>query len=169
MITLIACSVCGRKVENDNVQGLKYKRKNYCIDCFCDNFKQVEVDKHFAYLRFQDVAGRVPTAQEWTQMERLIKEHDWDWYKIEKMLEYVYQVECKEISEDYGIIGILPFYETQARKFFNTVDRVLDSLTNEESFEEDVVVFATQYKRKPGKIEFKSIDRLINWEEEDDE
>lgn len=165
----IKCGICGISVENDNQNGLKYKRKNYCINCFCESFKQEEVDKHFAYLKFIQVSGKEPSPAEWIQMNRLIKEHDWDWYKIEKMLEYVYQVECKEISEDYGIIGILPFYETQARKFFNTVDRVLDSLTNEESFEEDVVVFAIQYKRKPGKIEFKSIDHLINWEEEDDE
>ena len=107
--------MCKKKVENDNVQGLKYKTKSYCIDCFYENVKPNEVDKHFMYLKFQSITGRVPSSAEWTQCERLIKDHKWDWQKIELMLEYVYLIEEVEISDDYGVIGILPFYENQAR------------------------------------------------------
>ena len=80
---MITCHVCKKKVENDNVQGLKYKTKSYCIDCFYENVKPNEVDKHFMYLKFQSITGRVPSSAEWTQCERLIKDHKWDWQKIE--------------------------------------------------------------------------------------
>ena len=159
------CCKCGKTVEDDNVNGLKYKRKNYCVDCFCNEFEQDEVDKHFAYLTFQRIFGRVPSSAEWTQMTRLIKEHDWDWYKIEMMLIYVYEIELKEVTEEYGAIGILPYYEAQARKFFKERDNAMN-----ESYEEPEVIkiFGMQIKKQPKKVEFTSIDNLIDWDDDEE-
>ena len=164
---MIQCCICGKKVENDNVQGLKYKRKNYCYECFCNEFNPVEVDKHFAYLKFQDIFNRVPTSAEWTQMTKLVNEHKWEWNKIELILEYVYLIERREIDEEYGAIGILPFYEAKARKFYDTLDEVYNTLDNVEE-PQKVTVYATNYTHKKP-VELKSIDELVNWEEEDDE
>lgn len=147
------------------MNGLKYKRKNYCVDCFCNEFEQDEVDKHFAYLTFQRIFGRVPSSAEWTQMTRLIKEHDWDWYKIEMMLIYVYEIELKEVTEEYGAIGILPYYEAQARKFFKERDNVM----NEDYEEPEVIkIFGMQIKKQPKKVEFTSIDNLIDWDDDEE-
>ena len=157
------CCKCGKIVEDDNVNGLKYKKKSYCVDCFCNEFDQDEVDKHFAYLTFQRIFDRVPSSAEWTQMTRLIKEHDWDWYKIEMMLIYVYEIELKEVTEEYGAIGILPYYEVQARKFFKERDNAMN-----EDYEEPQVIkiFGIQIKKQPKKVEFTSIDNLIDWDDD---
>lgn len=159
------CCKCGKTVEDDNVNGLKYKRKNYCVDCFCNEFDQDEVDKHFAYLTFQRIFDRVPSSAEWTQMTKLIKEHDWDWYKIEMMLIYVYEIELKEVTEEHGAIGILPYYEAQARKFFKERDNVMN-----ENYEEPKVIkiFGMQIKKQPKKVEFTSIDNLIDWDDNEE-
>lgn len=163
---LLKCCKCGKTVEDDNVNGLKYKKKSYCVDCFCNEFDQDEVDKHFAYLTFQRIFDRVPSSAEWTQMTRLIKEYDWDWYKIEMMLIYVYEIELKEVTEEYGAIGILPYYEAQARKFFKERDNAMS-----EDYEEPKVIkiFGIQIKKQPKKVEFTSIDNLIDWDDEDDD
>lgn len=164
---MITCHVCKKKVENDNVQGLKYKTKSYCIDCFYENVKPNEVDKHFMYLKFQSITGRVPSSAEWTQCERLIKDHKWDWQKIELMLEYVYLIEQVEISDDYGVIGILPFYENQARKFYKQLDDIYDSL--EDDFEDEVITIYVRQLEKPKKeVELTSIDNLIDWDDEEE-
>ncbi len=159
------CCKCGKIVEDDNVNGLKYKKKSYCVDCFCNEYDQDEVDKHFAYLTFQRIFGRVPSSQEWTQMTRLIKEHDWDWYKIEMMLIYVYEIELKEVTEEYGAIGILPFYEAQARKFFKEQDNAMKS-----SYEEPELIklFGIQLKKQPKEVHLISIDDLIDWSEDEE-
>lgn len=159
------CCKCGKQVEDDNVNGLKYKKKNYCVDCFCNEFKQDEVDKHFAYLTFQRIFGRVPTSQEWTQMTRLINENDWDWYKIEMMLIYVYEIELKEVSEEYGAVGILPFYEAQARKFFKEQDNVMNC---DYEMPETIKVFGVQLEKQPKHVELKSIDLMIDWDDEEE-
>jgi hypothetical protein len=160
---LLKCCKCGKTVEDDNVNGLKYKKKSYCVDCFCNEFDQDEVDKHFAYLTFQRIFDRVPSSAEWTQMTRLIKEYDWDWYKIEMMLIYVYEIELKEVTEEYGAIGILPYYEAQARKFFKERDNAMS-----EDYEEPKVIkiFGIQIKKQPKKVEFTSIDNLIDWDDD---
>ena len=152
---MITCHVCKKKVENDNVQGLKYKTKSYCIDCFYENVKPNEVDKHFMYLKFQDITGRVPSSAEW------------DWQKIELMLEYVYLIEEVELSDDYGVIGILPFYENQARKFYKQLDDIYDSL--EDDFEDEVItIYVRQLEKPKKKVELTSIDELIDWSEEEE-
>ena len=99
-------------------------------------------------------------------MTRLIKEYDWDWYKIEMMLIYVYEIELKEVTEEYGAIGILPYYEAQARKFFKERDNAMS-----EDYEEPKVIkiFGIQIKKQPKKVEFTSIDNLIDWDDEDDD
>ena len=160
---LLKCCKCGKTVEDDNVNGLKYKKKSYCVDCFCNEFDQDEVDKHFAYLTFQRIFDRVPSSAEWTQRKRLIKEYDWDWYKIEMMLIYVYEIELKEVTEEYGAIGILPYYEAQARKFFKERDNAMS-----EDYEEPKVIkiFGIQIKKQPKKVEFTSIDNLIDWDDD---
>ena len=163
---VITCSKCKTKVEHDNVNGFKYKSKNYCIDCFVESFEPDEVDKHLMYLKFQSIAGRTPSSAEWTQMSRLIKEHGWTWYKIEKMLEYVYLIEKVQNDEGYGFIGILPFYEFQAKKFYEDVKNVEESVC-EIVDEELEVVYGRQYEPPKKEINLKSIDDAIDWSEED--
>ena len=163
---VITCCKCKKKVENDNVNGLKYKAKSYCIDCFFDSFEPDEVDKHMMYLTFQEIAGRTPSSSEWTQMAKLIKEHKWTWRKIELMLEYVYLIEKVQNDEGYGFIGILPFYEFQAKKFYDEVILVEESVCEVED-EEIEVIYGKQYEEPKKEIKLKSIDDLLDWSEEE--
>jgi hypothetical protein len=118
------------------------------------------------YLKFQDITGRVPSSAEWTQCERLIKDHKWDWQKIELMLEYVYLIEQVELSDDYGVIGILPFYENQARKFYKQLDDIYESL--EDDFEDEVITIYVKQLEKPKKeVVLKSVDDIWNEDDED--
>ena len=83
------------------------------------------------------------------------------------MLEYVYLIEQVELSDDYGVIGILPFYENQARKFYKQLDDIYDSL--EDDFEDEVITVYVRQLEKPKKeVQFTSIDDLIDWSEEEE-
>lgn len=164
------CTVCGVETVADSVNGIKYKKKTYCIDCFYDSFPEKEVNKHFFYVRFQDIFKRVPSSMEWTQCERFIKESNWDWVKLDCILEYVYQIEGHPVDENYGAIGILPFFETRAKSYFNQYSNVLKSLDDNLYSDEVEVVRGRQISVKPPtKKERKSIDGLINWDEEEDD
>ena len=164
---MITCHVCKKKIENDNVHGLYYKNKPYCVECFCSTIKPNEVDKHFAYLKFQEIVGRIPTRAEWTQCEKLIKESDWNWQKIELMLEYVYVIEQVDFESDRGVIGLLPYYELKAKKFYKMLDDVYESL-EEDIVDEVVTVYVKQLEKPRKKVELKSIDDLIDWDDEEE-
>lgn len=169
----LTCSICGKKVENDNFNGFKYNRKSYCYDCFVDTNKVEVVDKHMFYLRFQRLFNRKPDSVEWTQCERLVKGGKdgkfakWDWNKLEMVLSYVYEIECLEPNDENGCIGILSYYEKKATKFFDEYNRLTDLSINlgyHEPKEVEVRLQPRTTKRKRNEI--RSVDALIDWEEE---
>ena len=55
---VITCCKCKKKVDNDNVNGLKYKAKSYCIEHMITNFEldRLEFDKNLVtvYLSKRD-------------------------------------------------------------------------------------------------------------------
>ena len=159
---------CGKEVCEDNVTGFHYRGIFYCSSCFFKKIKQNEIDKHFAYIKFQEITGRVPTNMEWNQCERLlIQERGWNWQEVELVLTYVYEIEQKEISEEYGIIGLLPYYKKQAKEFYKIIDGVYESL--DDDFEDEVItVYVRQLEKPEKKVELTSIDDLINWDDDDE-
>lgn len=171
-MALITCGACGTKVEHDNINGLKYKRKSYCYDCFANSFDLPTVDKHMFFLKFQTLFNRNLTNVEWIQCENLIKGvkgDKWDWNKLEMVLTYVYEVENLDESEEYGSIGILPYYEKRAEKFFDHYNKVYDSIEAMSNVEvEEVNVYSNQFTEPKKPVVLKSIDKMINWEEEED-
>ena len=154
-------------------QVIDYKRKKYCHSCFEENFDQEIVDKHYCYITFQNIFNRKPTDAEWTQMNKMVKGNtesstSWTWAKIEYALQYVYEVEKLEVSEEYGVIGILPYYETKMMKFRNECFGVEDDV-DEFGFgmgEEETVYIIPPKKENNNKR--KSVDELIDWEEVED-
>lgn len=172
-MSMLTCVNCGVKVENDSINGLKYKRKSYCYDCFSTLFDLQIVDKHMFFLKFQSLFGRNLTNVEWIQSENLIKGvkgDKWDWNKLEMVLTYVYEIERLNESEEYGSIGILPYYEKKAEKFFEHYNKVYDSIEAQSGVEVEVVdIYSNQFKEPKKPMVLKSIDSLIEWSEEDGE
>lgn len=170
MAKLIKCSKCGLSFESIDI--IEFNRKKYCIECFETSHKPEVVDQHYFYLKFQELFNRKPNEQEWTQCRRLINNTqssgEWDWRKIEKVMTYVYNVERKDISEEHGVIGILPYYEYKADKFYDEyyeICDIVDELGNLTPKEEHIYI--KPRKKKPKEVKLKSIDKLINWEEEE--
>lgn len=170
MAKLSKCTKCG--LEAHSTELVEYKRKKYCYDCFEDMLPPDEVDKHFCYLTFQRIMGRKPTQVEWIQMNKMVTKDttsstEWTWRKIEWGLEYVYLIEKHEVSEEYGVIGILPYYESRLVKFFNECVAIQNSCEDADlSFgEEDIILIDKPVVREFTKL--KSIDSMIDWEEEE--
>ena len=61
------CCVCTKAFQNVDI--IKFKRKNYCYDCFEQSYPQDVVEQHYFYLHFQEVIGRPPTQVEWIQLK----------------------------------------------------------------------------------------------------
>lgn len=155
----VKCPCCGDTLERED--GVPFKNRYYHESCFYDSFSEDEVDKHFFYLRFQDIFGRTLSNQEWTQCSRMIKE-GWTWNKLENVLDYVYRIEGKDDVDEYGAIGILPFYELKAKQFFIMKWNADDAIENiDEAEEEEVVVKCYQYKRKQKERPQKDLDKLL--------
>ena len=173
MAKLIKCCVCN--VDDFTEEEIvKYNRRNYCYPCLEEKLKPDEFDKHMFYLRFERLFNRKPTKAEWAQCNNLLgdthSEGEWTWVKIEKVLSYVYEIERLEISSEHGAIGILPYYEYKADKFYEEYYEIYDMAYEvvEEREEEKTVRFKMSTS-KPKKLELKSVDKLINWEEEDED
>lgn len=161
------CSLCG------TTRGVfEYKRKKYCEDCFIKSFDEQTVNKHFCYLTFQDIFGRKPSDMEWTQMNKMVAKTTesstvWTWGKIEYALWYVYNIEKVDALEDSGVVGLLPYYEAKMMKYRNSCLDVQDDI-EEYGFgigeEETVIINPKEVKEI---FKSKSIDALINWDEDD--
>jgi hypothetical protein len=83
---------------------------------------------------------------------------------------YVYEVEGMETNEEYGVIGILPYHEYRADKFYEqyyAICDMVDEMEDIEQEEEEVHIYTKPYRQKSKKVELKSIDKLINWEDEE--
>lgn len=173
MAKLTKCCICDCElgfVEDDTIP---YKKKNYCHDCFSANHKPEIVDQHLFYLHFQKLFNRKPTQAEWTQCRRLINDEnssgEWDWLKIEKVMTYTYEIEKLESTGEYGVIGILPYYEHKADRFYTEYYDLWDRIEEMGSLEgEETHVRIKLKKTKPKKLELESIDAVVNWEEDED-
>ena len=82
---------------------------------------------------FQRIFGRKPNDMEWTQMNRMVAKNSesesvWNWRKLEYALEYVYEIEQVQVQEEYGVIGILAYYEAKMMKFRNECFDVMDDI-----------------------------------------
>ena len=162
----ITCKVCGKKVPHDNINGLKFRRKSFCVECFENEYDSDVVDKHYVQIKFQEVTGRVPTKEEWMQFEKLMREYEWDWNIVYNMLDYVYLIELVPIDEE-RLIWTLPFYRKKALKFQKQLEGVYASL--EDDFEDEVVTVYVRQLEKPKKeVKLTSIDDLIDWSEEEE-
>ena len=124
MASKVKCPTCSRM--NDREETIPYKKRYYCIECFEYSFGEEEIGKHYFYLTFQEVLGRKPMQVEWIQCDRLINE-GWTWIKLEDIFKYVYLVEGLHESNEYGAIGILPYYEIKAKRFLDRLYEVKES------------------------------------------
>ena len=162
------CCVCGCILGEGEV--LEYKRKKYCYKCFEESYDEETVSKHYCYLTFQRIFGRKPNDMEWSQMNRMVAKNSesesvWNWRKLEYALEYVYEIEQVQVQEEYGVIGILPYYEAKMMKFRNECFDVMDDI-DEFGFgmaDEETVVIKPRKENYEHKI--KHID--IDWSDED--
>ena len=149
----VKCPHCQQQFIKENEPHIPYNRKYYHVGCFEEHFEEEIVYKHYFYLTFQDAIGRVPTAMEWTQCQRLIDNDGWSWLKLEDMVKYVYTVEKVKTTEEYGVIGLLPYYEFRAKRFLDTMYEVMDSPVYRVA-DEGEVIYARQrdIKREPRKM-----------------
>ena len=125
MAKLIKCCVCN--VDNFAEEEIvKYNRRNYCYPCLEEKLKPDEFDKHMFYLHFQNLFNRKPTQLEWIQLDKMIDDskqaqNPWDWWRLDKMLTYVYEIECLEPSDEHGVVGIFPYLELKAIEYFRSL------------------------------------------------
>lgn len=168
----VKCPVCEKQIERDDLHTIPYKKRYYCEDCFCDSFPEDEVEKHFFYLDFQDVVGRIPAQLEWLQCNKLV-DAGWNWRRIHDVFMYTYVIEEKPISNEHGTIGILPYMEFKAKEFLKIkweADEHNGAVAIED--EEEIVVYtsANHIPHKSGRNKPKAdIDSIINdddlWED----
>lgn len=165
------CCVCGITITDNYVD---YKRKKYCHECFSSSFDETTVDKHYCYLMFQRLFGRKPSDVEWTQMNKMVKgstesSTEWTWRKVEYALYYVYEVEKFEPDSEFGVIGILPYYESKMMKFRNECFDIEDDVMEYGyGMSEPEVVIIKPLENEHETRKRKSIDSLIDWEEDDE-
>lgn len=156
----VKCPHCQEQIEKDGA--VPYNKRYYCYDCFWEAFKEEECEKHFFYLTFQKIIGRVPLNLEWIQCNKLIDD-GWSWSKIEDVFYYTYKIECKQVTEEYGTIGILPYVELRAKRFYE--DKWNADSSNHETVVEvaDRIVYTSNAVIKPSKTkkQHKNIDRLL--------
>ena len=123
-------------------------------------------DQHMFYLHFQRIFDRIPSNLEWIQCTKMVKEEGWTWHKIEDVMEYVYEIEHLDESEEHGAIGILPYYELRAKQFFKKLWEVQESESfNTDNDEEDIVCQQINSRSFTKRKENKDLDDI--WEDED--
>lgn len=164
MAKVVKCPKCGEQFDKDKEENIPYKNRYYHVECFEQAFDEEEILKHYFYLTFQDIFNRKPLQLEWIQCQRLIDE-GWTWNKLEDVMKYVYTVEGLQETDEYGVVGILPYYELKARKFIDMMWDVKDNGAYET--EEGEVVYASQLDltHLNVKVENNDVDRV--WEDDD--
>lgn len=166
MVKAIKCCVCANEfIEGDIV---KYNRRNYCYDCLEAKLKPDEFDKHMFYLHFQELFGRKPTQLEWIQLDKMIDDskqshNPWDWWRLDKMLTYVYEIECLEPSDEHGVVGIIPYLELKASQFFRSLEEALEHNSQVEMVTEVKKIQTLNVKRQVNKPKLViDLDALLN-------
>lgn len=170
MAKLSKCCVCDNQFNADYI--VNFKRKKYCYDCFEQSYSQDVVEQHYFYLHFQETIGRSPSQLEWIQLKKMIEDskstnHKWDWWVLDRILTYTYEIEKKEISEEYGVVGIFPYMELRARQFFRIYDEAYEHNSQCGEIEyETVEIRSHNPKRRKAKPLYKAnLDDIVNDED----
>ena len=159
----VKCPYCSKM--NNKEDTIAFNKRYYCHECLELALTPEEYDKHMFYLHFQRVFGRTLAQVEWIQCDNLIKQQ-WTWHKIEDVMEYVYEIEHLDESEEHGAIGILPYYELRAKQFFKKLWEVQESESfNTDNDEEEIVCQQINSRSFTKQKENKDLDDI--WEDED--
>ena len=159
----VVCPHCKQQLNRE--EGIPFRKRYYHDNCLYEAVGEVEYDKHMFYLHFQRIFNRVPSNLEWIQCDKMI-EQQWTWHKIEDVMEYVYEIEHLDESEEHGAIGILPYYELRAKQFFKKLWEVQESESfNTDDDEEDIVCQQINSRSFTKRKENKDLDDI--WEDED--
>ena len=164
MMAKVKCPVCEQMLEKEHAEPCN--KRYYHADCLVEALSPDDYDKHMFYKRFQRIFNRTLSNIEWIQCDKMIKNDGWTWNKLEDVMEYVYEIEHMDDSDEHGAIGILPYYELRAKKFFQKLWEVQSSETfNTEQDEKEIFCKQVNTKDIIKQKEVKDIDRL--WDDED--
>ena len=156
----VKCPICGEELPKE--EAVPFRKRYYHRECFEEAFDEDEVEKHYFYLTFQEITGRVPSTQEWVQAKRLVDDEKWTWNKVEDIFYYTYVIENTPVNNEHGTIGILPFVDLRAKAFF---EKKWNADNYEPIEQKDVVVYGKQFEKKTKQKELKDIDRLVGSED----
>ena len=161
----VKCPNCGKMINRE--EGIPYNKRYYCNDdCLFEAIGEDLYDQHMFYLHFQRIFDRIPSNLEWIQCTKMVKEEGWTWHKIEDVMEYVYEIEHLDESEEHGAIGILPYYELRAKQFFKKLWEVQESESfNTDDDEEEIICQQINSRSFTKQKENKDLDDI--WEDED--
>ena len=160
----VKCPHCKNELTKE--EAIPYNRRYYHDDCLFEAIGEDLYDQHMFYLHFQRLFNRIPSNLEWIQCTKMVKEDGWTWHKIEDVMEYVYEIEHLDESEEHGAIGILPYYELRAKQFFKKLWEVQESESfNTDNDEEEIVCRQVNSKTIVKQRENKDLDGI--WEDED--
>ena len=167
MAKLIKCCVCNVD-DFAEEEIVKYNRRNYCYPCLEEKLKPDEFDKHMFYLHFQNLFNRKPTQLEWIQLDKMIENSKnnhigWDWWRLDKMLTYVYEIECLEPSDEHGVVGIFPYLELKAIEYFRSLDEAEEANMDVDMTTEVKKIQTSNIKRQTSKQKLKiDLDAILN-------
>jgi hypothetical protein len=156
----VKCPICEEYLPKE--EAIPYRNRYYHRECFEASYSEDEVDKTYFNLTFKKVVGRIPTTQEWVQANQLIDNEGWTWNKIEDVFYYTYVIEDRQVNNEYGAIGLLPYMELRAKAFYEKKWKASDYEPVEQK---DVVVYGKQIVKERKPKETKDIDRLVGSED----
>ena len=163
------CSKC--KHEYTEEQMTKVGKKHYCNDCY-DNYYLPEVEDWSTL--FENIKGRNNLKTLPISTITLLKRYHNDdkLSYIGMSLTYDYIKDYTDIKEVEGkdngnyMVGLIPYFYTQAKTFFEDYFRLEDLAENAEE-DNEIVIKSKQYNKE---IKKKDIDiSSINFEEDEDD
>ena len=87
----------------------------------------------------------------------------WDWWYLDRLLTYAYEIEKIQPNEEYGVVGIFPYMEFKAMKFFKTYDEAYDHNVEFEIENEVIEIYASNQRRiAPKQKERVFLDDIVN-------
>ena len=129
---LKTCPYCGESIKKDS-PNVPYKGRSYHKKCFEKKVKPKaelknglseeeykEKKKYFEYLR--QLTGMDLSAKIYALTDDYIKKYNFTYPKMYKTLYYLKEIKGKELTGD--VIGIIPYYYTEAENYFNEIDKV---------------------------------------------
>lgn len=163
------CSKCKREYVEE--QMTKVGKKHYCNDCY-DNYYLPEVEDWSTL--FENIKGRnnlktLPISTI-TLLKRYHNEDKLSYIGMSLTYDYIKDyADIKEVEgKDNGnySVGLIPYFYTQAKTFFEDYFR-LEDLAEEAEEDNEVTIKSKQYNKE---IKKKDIDiSSINFEEDEDD